>query len=963
MSTITEHKESKKKTLIRSKIYQQISSKNVVSRFMFHNSTKRFTKRNKTKIDNKNRLNKEEMEIEIKRMKKMLRHSTAYDLCISALLHKPSDRTIELNKTITYYLKNMKNFMNIFSNEEEEDLEKVLADISSHLKYDTFLKNNVICKYGDNADKFYIILKGKVIFLVPKMHKHYLSEEEYIEYLIKLRKKGENEIVKNLIITNQLIFYFGDNFDDYVINCLQRHEKNNEKLYSERIYNLLYEFKNFIKKEKEEEKNNKNNFNENAKESIDIKELIKTTALYTYDDPEYTKIKKKKLITTFEYESTNIFEEGDTFGSVGTNNSNNKRTATSVCFEDCHLGILEKDDYLNILEKVNSKAKDRLFDLVTENRIFIKLSKFIFINKYIFMFHFVKYYKHDFILNDNQKFDNLIILYKGEYTLSINKNILELNDLIVKFKKIRGNLMNLPEEIVKKDLKEINENKSLLIKIKYSSKNVANLIMKKQNYIISKVKENLVIGYPNTIDPETNLPLFNCQCASNHALGYKVKKEMLNLIEKDGYLRKKPTEMAINLTDLFLERLLELKNMIMNRINNPGNYIYEENNKIEEVKNNNSENGIKENMEDNKIERNYIPKNNKTSSILFDFNKKILDSSSIDKSLIRNKTKTFSPITRRLQTINVPEINKEPSIKNFFSMILKFKKNAFQKMKLLNKVQKQSRRFLIKEKIELKQIQMNLNKLKTKDEFNDLSTLFAKNPKPIKTLLDRLKEKKIEDNVLDPIISDIKKKMKNINILSQTLRDEKNKNETINKSYESFNKLFNTFINNTNLNINDKIDSNSQTDTKYIKTMTEKNNYKLNNKKFKNKFSKSYNHKKFKDFKSVYNNTDLNNRPSPYNLTKINLNEIDISKTNNYYYNNTIHLNDNSQDLYNMLYLKYIMDELKVKNSKNLTVLSSDRYRTLNKDSTFMNMIFNQKKEELIIPNIVDHKNNKLLKK
>jgi uncharacterized protein YktA (UPF0223 family) len=102
----------------------------------------------------------------------------------------------------------------------------------------------------------------------------------------------------------------------------------------------------------------------------------------------------------------------------------------------------------------------------------------------------------------------------------------------------------------------------------------------------------------------------------------------------------------------------------------------------------------------------------------------------IDKSLIRNKTKSLSPIRKKLQTINdLKEPNTDLSVKNFFSMILKFKKNASQKRKLLNKVQRQSHKFIIKEKIELKQIQMNLNKLKTKDEYNDFSTLFSKNPK------------------------------------------------------------------------------------------------------------------------------------------------------------------------------------------------------------------------------------------
>ena len=957
MTTKTEEdNEDKKDKILRgSKIYKITSSKNV-SKFSFYNLAGKAVKRHKTRIENKFRLNKEEMELELKRMKKMLRHTTAYDLCINALSYKSSERTVELNKTISYYLKNLKNFMNIFSNEEEEDLEKIITEISSHLKYEKFIKNNVICKYGDKADKFYIILRGKVIFLVPKMHKHYLSEEEYLEYLIRLRKKGENELVANLISKNQLIFYLGDDFDTFVLNCLERNEKNKEKLYSERTYKLLYDFKSFLEKENEKVKINNNRA---IKEMINIEEYIKTTTLYTYDNPNYAKLNKKKLITTFEYETTNIFEDGDTFGSVGTNSKSNKRTATSICYEDCHLGVLEKDDYINILEKVNAKARNGLYDLVFENKIFIKLSKYTFINKYIHMFHFIKFYKNDYIMNDSNKFNKLILLYKGEFILSINKNLIELNELITRVKKIRGKLMGLSEDLIKKDLKEIKENKSLLLAIKYSSKNIANLITKKQNYIIAKVKTNLVLGFPNTIDPETNLPFFNCQCASSYANGYKVESEMLSLIEKDGFLRRKTPEIAINHITIYLKRLLELKNLIMKKINNPGNYIGEENAKIQEVKNRNLENlEIKKNMEDNncKVERNSSPKKNKTSSILFDFNQKIVAPTRIDKSLIRNKTKSLSPIRKKLQTINdLKEPNTDLSVKNFFSMILKFKKNASQKRKLLNKVQRQSHKFIIKEKIELKQIQMNLNKLKTKDEYNDFSTLFSKNPKTKKTYLDQLREKKNEDNVLDPIINNMKKQLKNEKTHAHPHHTLRNNIELKNKSYESLDKLFNTIINNTNL----KIDNNSQTETKYLKTASETKNIKLNNLKMKNQFPIS---NKFKDFDSFYNNTDFNkNKKSEnkYNLTKINLNDIDISKTNNNYYNNTINVSDNAQDIYYMLYLKYIKDELKNKNLKNFKTLSNDRFKTLNTDNNFMKTILNQnKKEGLIMPNIRNITNN-----
>ena len=179
---MTEEKDNKKRNHFKEPFQyheHNVTSNKYLSKFgLLNPSLRKISKKNKTKIEKKFRKSKEEMEEELSNMKRFLRRSSLYDLAINAISHPPPDRTVEMNKTISYFLRSLKNFMNILYNETEEDLEKILFDISSHLKYEKYEKNQIICKYGDKADKFYIILKGKVIFLVPKMNKYYLSEEE-----------------------------------------------------------------------------------------------------------------------------------------------------------------------------------------------------------------------------------------------------------------------------------------------------------------------------------------------------------------------------------------------------------------------------------------------------------------------------------------------------------------------------------------------------------------------------------------------------------------------------------------------------------------------------------------------------------------------------------------------------------------------------------------------------------------
>jgi CRP-like cAMP-binding protein len=930
-------------------------------------SLHRLTKRNKT-LGNKNIINKKELEEEMKRINRALRNTTPYELCINALSQQPEDRSIELNKRISFYLRGLKKFMNILSNEDEEELENVLYNISSHLKLEKYDTNQIICKYGDTADKFYIILKGKVVFLVPKQTKHYLAEDEYILYLLNLKKKGELEIMKKTLINNQLIYYFGDNLDEYILNCLERHEKHNENIYSKRMYNILYEYKEYLKKEK----NGQNN--EKKLDKITIDEYIGNTVIRCNDNPEYARMNGKKLVSVFEYQRTNIFKDGDSFGSVGANSKSNKRTATSLCFENCELGCLTKDEYISILENVNSKARNHLYELTIANKIFVKMPKHIFINKYIHMFHFVKYYKDDLIMSDTQQFNKLLILYAGEFVLSLRKNLIELNDLIAKVKKIRAKMLDIPEDVLKKDLTEINENKLLLVSMKYSSSTKNEIITKRQNYIIAKVKENLVLGLPNSVDPDTYMPLFNCICASNSAIGYKVDNDMLKLMEKANVKRTIAPPIIKSHIELFLGRLLDIKKILLMKINYTESFRLYDNIKNKKSNENNTEDSKeiiedKSNSIDNKeddanveVPRNFVPKMLDTSSVLFDFNK-IKISDDLEKFTKRKKI-NLSPIKIVKTEQSEYKLIKDNTIKNFFSMLFKYKKNILEKKKILRSVQKQSHKFMLEEKTEQKKIQINLNKLKSKEEYNDFSLIFAKYPYKKKTILDKF-TKKLEDNVLDPLIKDIKKQLKTFKTRNSFNKNLTNNNFDNKKVKEKLEKFMSDFGCNTDLKTIE-INNDNYFDKEYIEKKTR--SIKLNTTKYQNK-NKLTHSQNDKDFKSFYTNTytttdknfSTNQKSTCYsnkkNLTTINLNDIDISQKDNIFFNNK----EKQKDLFYMFYYRYILDELNNKNpNKRKKNWSINNFRTLNSDNKLLNNI--KSINDFVPPIIGNNKKNKFLK-
>ena len=97
---------------------------------------------------------------------------TPVDLCLFALNTLPKQRDSESLQFIVSYLKSLSSFMNIISKEKNLKIcENLIEQISIHLRHEFIPKNNLVCRYGERGEKFYIILKGKITFLVPKPSK------------------------------------------------------------------------------------------------------------------------------------------------------------------------------------------------------------------------------------------------------------------------------------------------------------------------------------------------------------------------------------------------------------------------------------------------------------------------------------------------------------------------------------------------------------------------------------------------------------------------------------------------------------------------------------------------------------------------------------------------------------------------------------------------------------------------
>lgn len=130
---------------------------------------------------------------------------------VSLLINPTSNRTKDEIKMITSYLLGLPQFVNLILNKIKiESREDTLNQIGSSLRHKFYQKNSIIFKAGDIGEHYYIILSGKVDVLIPKQETMLMTKQEYLQYLCKLKKIGENDILSRCLKTNSEIFTYTD---------------------------------------------------------------------------------------------------------------------------------------------------------------------------------------------------------------------------------------------------------------------------------------------------------------------------------------------------------------------------------------------------------------------------------------------------------------------------------------------------------------------------------------------------------------------------------------------------------------------------------------------------------------------------------------------------------------------------------------------------------------------------------
>lgn len=121
-------------------------------------------------------------------------------------------------KLISLYLSQMKKFLDLLkkvtstnnnltlnekSGSRDDSFYELINNVSAHMLYHYFPSNRILMRYGDEGEKFYILLNGTVTIIVSRKKTVNISLNDYFRYIALLIIYKEQQILKQVVRENK----------------------------------------------------------------------------------------------------------------------------------------------------------------------------------------------------------------------------------------------------------------------------------------------------------------------------------------------------------------------------------------------------------------------------------------------------------------------------------------------------------------------------------------------------------------------------------------------------------------------------------------------------------------------------------------------------------------------------------------------------------------------------------------
>ena len=717
-------------------------------------------------ITNKLNLQLKKLEmLEFERDKKL-----NYIEVIQKLRKPPEQRTIRDILRIKTYVENS-NFGKNFHDEflDINIYEKLINFCCLEMRYQKFEKDDIIYKIGENPHSFYSIIFGTVNISKPIQKHEFLTGFQYFNYLMNMRKKKEIYIFNQCLKYNTSNYYIDPIHADiihyiYLLNYLESIEKRNESLLMlDKVFDLID-----IKPEDLGLNPSKINFllylNNNIKI---IKRKLPpisedTLQKYTFFD-NYT-IKKEVII--YEYKNISILKGNDYFGENDIEN-HTLRDSCAIAGSDIEVAYIPNKLYYNQIASLKAILLEKKINILFSNFFFKRINYNKFARVYFKLFKNEKYNKDDILFKEGEKINYLYFILEGSLQLYSTKSMNEIEELINILLEKKESFDNIN---IKND--QNNNDNYIYSQLNSDKYDLANYLNEKQQNKLMILNKNEDAGIISFL--LGNNYLASCIISSNNAKIYKIDINSMNLMLRNEYECKLELYKRIKQKiGVISERLYELNNIKLIKIDNKLSLENKNKMKILEQENNNNKTFI----DYDKI-YNLLNDNNNCNNIYTNYN---------------NRQKT--------ETINLPQLSIDKK-NNINSSIINNEESNNKNLKRKNIFNKKENNL----SMNIYNQKYNFRKLKNNNIYEDNIILFLNNN--IKTFIDNRYILSNENKKLINLFEESNNNNKSLKEINN-IKDIKDKNNDlyitqIPNSYQKMrnedNKFLNELISNSNNN-------------------------------------------------------------------------------------------------------------------------------------------------------------------